>query len=33
MKLKTYKIVGFLIAVFMINSLQAQKFDKKFNQL
>lgn len=32
MKLKTYKCIGFLIAAFLISSLQAQKFDKKFNE-
>ena len=32
MKLKTYKCIGFLIAAFFISSLQAQKFDKKFNE-
>jgi len=32
MKLKTYKCIGFLIATFFISGLQAQKFDKKFNE-
>ena len=32
MKLKTYKVVGFLFAAFLISSLHAQKFDKKFNE-
>ena len=32
MKLKTYRCVGFLIAAFLISSLQAQKFDKKFSE-
>lgn len=32
MKLKTYKCIGFLIAAFFISGLQAQKFDKKFNE-
>ncbi len=32
MKLKTYKSIGFLIAAFLISSLQAQKFDKKFSE-
>ena len=32
MKLKTYKCIGFLMATFFISSLQAQKFDKKFNE-
>lgn len=32
MKLKTYKSIGFLIAAFLISSLQAQKFNKKFNE-
>ncbi|WP_347175416.1 hypothetical protein [Polaribacter uvawellassae] len=32
MKLKTYKSIGFLIAAFLISSLQAQKFDKKFTE-
>ncbi len=32
MKLRTYKCIGFLIAAFLISSLQAQKFDKKFNE-
>jgi hypothetical protein len=32
MKLKTYKCIGFLIAAFLISSLQAQKFDKKFSE-
>jgi hypothetical protein len=32
MKLKTYKSIGFLIAAFFISGLQAQKFDKKYNE-
>lgn len=32
MKLKTYKVVGFLFTAFFISSLHAQKFDKKFNE-
>jgi len=32
MKLKTYKCIGFLMATFFISGLQAQKFDKKFNE-
>ncbi|MFN0729642.1 hypothetical protein [Polaribacter gochangensis] len=32
MKLKTYKSIGFLIAAFLISSLHAQKFDKKFTE-
>lgn len=32
MKLKTYKNIGFLMAAFLISSLQAQKFDKKFTE-
>lgn len=32
MKLKTYKCIGFLIATFFISGLQAQEFDKKFNE-
>ncbi|MBL4642785.1 MAG: hypothetical protein JKY44_04250 [Flavobacteriaceae bacterium] len=32
MKLKTYKCIGFLIAAFFISGLQAQKFDKKYNE-
>ena len=32
MKLKTYRSIGFLIAAFLISSLQAQKFNKKFNE-
>ena len=32
MKLKTYKVVGFLFTAFFISSLHAQKFDKKFSE-
>ncbi|WKD86387.1 hypothetical protein KCTC32516_01762 [Polaribacter huanghezhanensis] len=32
MKLKSYKVVGFLFTAFFISSLHAQKFDKKFNE-
>ena len=32
MRLKTYKCIGFLMAAFLISSLQAQKFDKKFKE-
>lgn len=32
MKLKIYKVVGFLFTAFFISSLHAQKFDKKFTE-
>lgn len=32
MKLRNYKVVGFLFTAFFISSLHAQKFDKKFNE-
>ena len=32
MRLKVYKCIGFLMTAFFISSLQAQKFDKKFNE-
>jgi hypothetical protein len=32
MKLKNYKSIGFLIAAFFISGLQAQKYDKKYNE-